>query len=418
MAHAGVLTHVVELHRDEACFGWTNRDAAASSPAYDLFELSELDDRLESNLEGLRLAGDVGVELVGESLEEGEPGASFVAALLAIEKVDWKRLAAVLDIAAEAPETARGIAAALGFSPPESLDTVFRGLLGPEAPPALERLGVAGTAIVRSADAEPCIGRAIASADAVTRARAYRAIGELKLESLRREIDRGLADEDETVRYWAAWAGTLHHDDRGRAALEDLARESERFGARACDLLVRSLDPPRARAFLKSLVTASPKPPRAAIVGAGSLGDPSFAGWLVSLLDDEEQRRPAAWSLASIFNADVASGLRGRRPKGFITGPSDDPDDEDVAADPDEDLPWPDPEKLAAWIRERASAFEPGSRYLWGRPIEPNWLKHILVHGNQAARAGAALELSLLRRAEPLYEVRAPAHRQLAELRP
>ncbi len=418
MTKAGVLTHVVELHCNEACFNWTLRDAAASSPAYDLFELSELDDRLESNLEGLRLAGAIGVDAVSASLEEGEPGASFVAALLAIERADWTRFAAVLDAAAEEPEASGGVAAALGFAPPDPLDTVLRGLLGPEAPAALLRLGVAGYAIARRSGAEPFLARAMESSDPTTRARAYRAMGELKIDSHRAEIDRGLADDDEAVRYGSAWAGTLLHVEAAREALEEIARTSERFGDRACDLLVRSLEPGRARAFLQSLIGLSPKPPRAAIVGAGALGDPSFAGWLLSLLSDEELRRPAAWSLATMFNADVANGLRGRRPKGFVSGPNDDPDDEDVEMDPDEDLPWPDPEKLAAWIRERIPALEPGSRYLLGRPVEPNWLRQVLVQGNQMARAAAALELALSRRSEPLYEVRAPAYRQLAELCP
>ncbi len=248
MTKAGVLTHVVELHCNEACFNWTLRDAAASSPAYDLFELSELDDRLESNLEGLRLAGAIGVDAVSASLEEGEPGASFVAALLAIERADWTRFAAVLDAAAEEPEASGGVAAALGFAPPDPLDTVLRGLLGPEAPAALLRLGVAGYAIARRSGAEPFLARAMESSDPTTRARAYRAMGELKIDSHRAEIDRGLADDDEAVRYGSAWAGTLLHVEAAREALEEIARTSERFGDRACDLLVRSLEPGRARA--------------------------------------------------------------------------------------------------------------------------------------------------------------------------
>ena len=105
-------------------------------------------------------------------------------------------------------------------------------------------------------------------------------------------------------------------------------------------------------------------------------------------------------------------GLEGRRPDGFQSGPSEDPADENVEMDPDENLPWPDQEKIAAWWKRHAADFTPGTRYLLGKPITEEWLEHVLRHGYQRQRAAAALELAIRRPGTPLFEVRAPGFRQ------
>src|SRR5262245_34294497 len=102
-AAVDILPEVVERHATEAAFVWTRRDAAAHSPAYDLLELCELDERLESHLDGLRHAGDAGFALCRAELEPGDPGATFVVALLAVEREDWGVFAEVLDAGGPEP---------------------------------------------------------------------------------------------------------------------------------------------------------------------------------------------------------------------------------------------------------------------------------------------------------------------------
>ena len=59
----------------------------------------------------------------------------------------------------------------------------------------------------------------------------------------------------------------------------------------------------------------------------------------------------------------------GEWPEGFEAGPTDAPEDENVGMDPDEDLPWPKPEALHAWWKNRQGQFRPGTRYLLGKPM-------------------------------------------------
>jgi uncharacterized protein (TIGR02270 family) len=406
------LPEVVEQHAAEAAFCWSFRDAAARSPAYDLLELCELDHRLECHLDGLRAAGDVGWELCLAALEDEEPGVLFPAAVLAVEREDWPGFARVLDAGAEEPARARAFASALGFLPFDRLDVVWRGMLAEGSPVPLLFLGVTGHAIHRR-DVGARLEHIAVSRDARLRARAYRAISELGREDLRRVLREGLSDADEACRFWAAWSAALLGDDRAPAVLAELAAEGGRYAARASDMAVRVLSPLDARRFVESLV-ARGGAERAAIVGAGALGDPGLAPWLLAQAANEATARLAAWSLTLITNANVTDELGGKPPPDFVGGPNDDPDDEDVASDPDEDLPWPDVVRLAGWLRERS--FAEGSRHLLGKAMEPGWLRHVLRAGNQAARAAAAIELCLRRRGEPLFEVRAPGYLQLAAL--
>jgi uncharacterized protein (TIGR02270 family) len=109
--------------------------------------------------------------------------------------------------------------------------------------------------------------------------------------------------------------------------------------------------------------------------------------------------------------------LQGTRPEGFESGPTDDPADPDVELDPDDKLPWPDPERVAKWWAAQRGGYAPGTRYLIGKPITPESLAEILRTGRQRQRAAAALELTI-RTGAMLFEVRARGQLQQQRLKP
>jgi uncharacterized protein (TIGR02270 family) len=80
--------------------------------------------------------------------------------------------------------------------------------------------------------------------------------------------------------------------------------------------------------------------------------------------------------------------------------------------DPDENLPWPDPDLVKTWWEARRGRFSKDTRYLLGQPITVESLRQALRAGYQRQRAAAAIELALLLPGRPLFEVRAPGHRQ------
>ena len=93
-------------------------------------------------------------------------------------------------------------------------------------------------------------------------------------------------------------------------------------------------------------------------------------------------------------------------------GPTDNPEDEDVAMDADDNLPWPDQAKIQKWWDANKDRFQPGVRYFMGVPVNIENCKRVLREGYQRQRIAAALYLSLLQPGTPLFPTSAPAWRQ------
>ncbi len=70
MAHKmPIIPTIIEQHAEDAAFNWLLRDRAVSEPHYDLADLAHLDDRVEANIDGLRIAGDEGWEICREAMD-------------------------------------------------------------------------------------------------------------------------------------------------------------------------------------------------------------------------------------------------------------------------------------------------------------------------------------------------------------
>ncbi len=415
MVEPSLVADVVEQFAREAALSWWSRDGARHSPAYDLQELSELDDRVEVHLEGLRHAGALGWECCVSALDGGDAGEVFGAAAVALDRRDWKGFAHVLDFAAEDFWGSRALVSAIGWSEFEPMAMVLEALLSKGAPEPLRYIGIAGHAVHRR-DPGAALVHALASDNVRLRARALRAVGELGRADLGYALRDHFGDADETCRFWAAFSALLRRDDVAVAVLQEIAETCGLWAERAADLAVRRMDVGAARHWLERLEGRGEKAKRGAIVGAGSLGDPQMVPFLIGHLNDEKTSRLAAWSLSLITNADVAGTLNGDAPKGFGGGPTDDPADENVEVDPDSDLPWPKVDAIQVWWKQVEQKWPLGVRHLFGQPVRPEWLNHVMVHGNQAVRAGAAVELTLRQPGLPLFETRAPGHIQLAAL--
>jgi uncharacterized protein (TIGR02270 family) len=188
------------------------------------------------------------------------------------------------------------------------------------------------------------------------------------------------------------------------------------FRERALDAGVRRMDPRQAWAWHQELA-GSPASSRQAVQAAGVLGDPALVPWLLEQMAIPALARVAGESFSTLTGADLALlGLEGQRPEDFESGPSDDPDDDNVDLDADDDLPWPYLERIRGWWSKNSSRFAAGTRHILGRPMSLEHLKEVLKIGRQRQRAAAAMELSMRNPGTPLFEVRGPALRQIKAL--
>src|SRR5215472_17060767 len=93
-----VSSEVVGQHAEDAAFLWFSRDRAVRAPHYRLKDLARLDERVEANIDGLRVAGATGWELAAKALQQEGPGEVFAAAVLAFESNNAERIKAVLEV--------------------------------------------------------------------------------------------------------------------------------------------------------------------------------------------------------------------------------------------------------------------------------------------------------------------------------
>ena len=412
-----VNREVVEQHAEEAAFLWLLRDDAVRAPNYNLQDLADLDERVEANIDGLRVAGDVGWEYCEKGLEKEEPGEVFAAGVIAFEGNDESRIQKVLEIACSAPELGRALVSALGWLTFEQARTHAEWLLRSEDTKAA-RIGLTGFAVHRQ-DPGPFLVDVITSYDPHLRARALKTAGELGKTNIISFLMDALSDADETCKFYAAWSAARlgQRNDRVIAVLKEITLRGRDYCERAADMVMRVLDVRSAKAWYRDLLKNSDTA-RCAVIGAGALGDPELIDDLFLLMEKEEMARVAGEAFSMITGVDIEyEDLDGEEPEGFKGGPSEEAEDEDVAVNKDEDLPWPSPEMIKKWWQEHRKEFRRGIRYLRGKEMSIGSLKDALIHGNQRQRAAAALEMAIREPLKPLFEIRAPGKRQLKLLK-
>jgi hypothetical protein len=85
-----VLREIVRQHAEQAAFLWTVYDRSLlfpeENPDMDEERLARVVERLEAHLDGLRVAGEVGLQIAQELYEEyPEPGELFVLRMLSVK---------------------------------------------------------------------------------------------------------------------------------------------------------------------------------------------------------------------------------------------------------------------------------------------------------------------------------------------
>jgi uncharacterized protein (TIGR02270 family) len=253
--------------------------------------------------------------------------------------------------------------------------------------------------------------------DAAVRSRALRAAGEIGYRDGLTTCVGALGEDDANVRFWAAWSAVLLGDrNRALRVLSADATTASAHRARAFRLALQTLPVTDAHAILKTLAR-DPKDIRWLIQGSGIAGDPTYVSWLINHMSNPALARLAGEAFTLITGVDLdAQQMWGQRPENVESGPSDDPEDENVDMDPDEGLSWPDVKKVEGWWAKNDGRFQKGQRYFLGQPVSRGHCVDVLKHGYQRQRMLAAHYLSLLEPGTPLFNTSAPAWRQQRRL--
>ena len=403
----------VAEYAEEAALVWLQRAHAVHAPNVDPQQFHDLDERLAANLDGLATAGEAGREAAVQSLANGSPEDFFAPAVLALTATGHGDDGFDVLIAAlkRSPEAIAGIVSALGWVASHCLAGRASALL--EAADATrQRLGIAACALHRR-DPGPLLGTLLGAPVGAVRARAARAVGELARLDLTPRLAELMGAGGPETGWWAARSRVLL-GDRGEA-LETLETLGSVAGPRRLDALRLALlaaGPARGHALLQRL-ERTPESMRLRVIGAGLVGDPRYVPWLIDAMADPALARIACEAFVHITGADVnLDMLEALPPEGHDDGPSDDPEDDDVALPEDVPLPWPDVSRVAAWWADRRSSLAPGARFFLGHPVTPGHCLHVLRSGLQLQRVLAAHHRTLIAPGTVLFPTSSPAWRQ------
>lgn len=434
---------VVQQHVDDAVVLRHVRTNLLRSAHVQLHRLSRQDQRIAAHLDGVAIAGAEGLSILEAELEGPSAGVVFSLSVCALQSRHAALLTRLVALAAAVSEAERGLLSGMGWVSTQDLQGTVRALLGSKV--GLHRAWALAACAMHRVDAGPILAQAVQDTDPIVRTRAWRVAGQSARRDLadaaRQAISLHAApvhDEHATVvlqptptsptepapdphaeKRAAAWALTLFGEGQN-----DLIRQAlltpEPGQALPCQdahrLATIAAPIDWARDQVRALAPqaeASARHKRRMLRLAGWVGDVQVIPWLIGFMADDVWARLAGEAFSMITGADLALlDIERKPPEGIDFGPNDNPEDENVALDEDDGLPWPDQAKVQAWWRAQAARFVPGQRYFAGEPPSPAHCIRVLKAQGQRQRIMAAEYLCLLRPGSKLFPVAAPAWRQ------
>lgn len=415
-ACAEPVIEVVRIHVEEAAILRGTRTRMVRAPHIGLALLRRFDERIAAHLDGVAVAAGFGDHFIEAALEAPEAGPWFVATVGVLESGDVARLDALMAACAAAgPGAMSGLFSAFGWVPPGKLRGMAIEFFGASDP--LRREVALAACGMHRADPGSWLDAILAEAAGPAHARAVRVAGLLGRLDLRAPCAQALQAAQGWSRLHAARSALLLGERQlSLEVLADMALAPGPCRQQAAMLLLKAVDPAQGRMVLQSLME-DPAAVRLAIRAMGMLGDPRDVPQLVALLGEPAHGRLACEAFCLLTGVDLhEAGLGAARPADAPAGPHDDrdePDDGlDAALEEDDDLPWPDAQKVAGWWRANGHRFPAGQRCFMGAPPDAQHCWHVLRQGLQRQRVAAAEHLGLLRPGTPVFPTSAPAWRQ------
>ncbi len=403
------FANIAEQYAREASFLWLLRSRAATSPLYVTTDMIDLEMRIEANLHGLSVTGELGWRICTEQLQYEEAGEIFTAAVVALRSRDATKIKMVCELALTSLEMTKGLISAFAWVETDIAKFWVQRFLT-VTDPRYKYLGLAICSARREYPDKYLLSILQDPATAKQsrlHARGLRLIGELKRWELVPALNAAMESDTAEVKFWANWSAALLGNQAAVKNLKPWALECAELSDRAVMLVFSLLPVNEARTWIAEMAK-NPQLHRLAIKAIGVLGDPQAVSWLIQMMGQPAHARIAGWAFCQITGIDLAKTNMTLEPADeIVSGPTDEPADTDVAMDEDEDLPWPDKIKVTRLWQVHTRLLQPGQRYFQGREITKQLLDHVYVNANQQQKELAVLQRAIHDRNTILVNIKA-----------
>ncbi len=362
---------VVEQFVNDASFLWVLRSVAVNQPHYNVADMRDLEQRIQEQLDGLSVEPQIAWDLIVQALDFNEAGEVFTAAVFAFRSMEVERIKYTVSAGLINQNTMAGLISALAWLPLKLVEAwlhkfyMSKDMAHKEIALAVSRARREnpGEKLDRIFSREDCM--AISS----LRIQALRAAADLKRVDLVNSVSTSLEHEDDSVRFWAIYASNLLGSRQHILLLEPYVLTENPLQTRAIQLAFRVLPIDLARSWIGKLVEDSTQT-RSAIKAMAVLGDPEAVPWMINLMRQAEYARIAAEAFTLITGIDLDShDLTIDVPD--IDGVLPDELDEGVDLDEDENLDWPNVDKIMATWQKYGGRFQGAKRFLMGKEVCP-----------------------------------------------
>ncbi len=392
----------------ESSFLWLLRSIAIEQPHYNAQDIIELENRIEAQLNGLLTAIDDAWQACLVALELEEPGEVFTATIVAFRSHDMEKIQQAVHAGLSNKEAEKGLISALGWLPEKLIHPWLKKFFTSKD---LNHKYLALCACsVRRENPVDYLNRMLDRDDCKQNiklyARALRLIGEIRRQDLMPYLAEASNHEDQDVKFWAIWSAILLGQHQQVTQLEPFVLNANPNQLHAINIAFRVLPIETAREWISKLSNDQTQT-RIVIQATGILGDPHAVNWLILKMKEIANSRLAAQSFTYITGLNlIENNLTGEDHK-HLMEQNNNLEEDDINLDEDENLSWPDYDKVSALWMNSGSRFITGQRYFLGQNISEQHLQHTIYHGNLRQKHAAALELALTHTEQPLQNTRA-----------
>lgn len=401
-----ILIDILEEHMEEADFLWQQRKNALTDRVYNLTDMAELEERLLAHLDGLVLGEKEAWKLLEPTLSSGGEGEVFTAAFVALDS----RVSTMIDLVNKTFSEAEGdVLNGICYAYKHTMNSEVENILCPllDSDNGLILAASIDSLSFRrnSIDANK-LQTFLSNKDPKIVTATLKAIRRLRVSQLREDVERLLENEIIEVRIEAIKTGLL----LGSRKTLEACRRMIIKRIEGTDQLIEYPGLMGQPDDVNILMNALKEPGlvRNAVTALGLLGNISTIELLIQCAADPKLSRLAGESLSIITGVDLGKEkLVAEKPQEPKESSLTEEEEEEFVTDPDEDLPYPDAEKLNAWWRSNAAKFDKRVRYRNGKPYDKQVLIEILRNGNLPDRHYAAFELALMDTTAPYLETHA-----------
>lgn len=399
--------HILDRYADDAAFLWLLRSSAVHQPHYTAADVTQLDERIEAQLDGLMTAPERSWAICEAALSLRQAGEVFAASVVAFRSLDINKIQRVVEVGLADEGSFEGLVSAMAWLPGRVVHSWIKKFL--TSKDLNHKYLAIAVCSARREDPKDYLAAILQRDDCMAHeklyARSIRLIGEIKCFNLMPALRAAAKSDNVSINFWSHWSATLLGDKDSATALKPVALSDNPYQLQAIELCLRVLPVPVAREWV-TLLSKGGADTRKIITASGILGDAHAVPWLISQMQVPTMSRVAGEAFTFITGIDlVEHGLSLDALPDLDAMLPGEGGDEHFAVDEDEHLPFPDANKIAAVWQKYQNRFTPGQRYFMGRPLESQHLHQIYAQGNQRQRKAAAMTLALVDPAQMLMNV-------------